>query len=285
MSGRPQVKTASQVLLMREAGLVVAATLAALRAAVAPGVTTADLDALAHETITGMGAVPSFLGYQGFPASICASVDMQVVHGIPSSSQVLEAGSIVSIDCGAVLMQDERTGWHGDAAITVPVGAVDAGALALVTATERACWAGLAAVLRNNHVRDVASAVSGSVQASARSDRRDYGIVTGYTGHGIGTEMHQDPDVPNSPVGEPRGAKIVPGVVLAVEPMITLGRPEVIELDDDWTVVTVDGSLAAHHEHTVACTPQGPWVLTAPDGGRAALARLGVACGAPAGVS
>lgn len=259
-----QYKTPAQVEAMRSAGLVVASTLALMRSSVAPGVTTSELDALAEEHIRSAGAVPSFLGYQGFPASICASVNDEVVHGIPGP-RTLRAGDLVSIDCGAIV-----DGWHGDAAITVPVGEVDPELLALAAACESALWAGLAAVVAGNKIGDITRAVSSSVQAAG-----SYSIVEDYVGHGIGTEMHQAPDVPNTGRGR-RGPKLVPGLVVAVEPMICLGSAETDVLDDDWTVVTTDGAYAAHCEHTVAVTPEGPWVLTEPDGGVAKFAELGL---------
>ena len=262
-----EVKTLEQVQVMRRAGLVVCHTLELLRAAVRPGVTTAELDAIAEDAIRSAGARPSFLGYQGFPASICASVNHEVVHGIPGD-RVLRAGDLVSLDCGAIV-----DGWHGDAAITVPVGVVRAELLDLVAAAEAAMWAGIAAARPGGRVGDISAAVE------ARLGREgSYGIVEGYTGHGIGTEMHQMPDVPN--VGRAgRGARLVTGIALAVEPMVTLGGPRTEVLDDEWTVVTADGSWAAHVEHTFALTERGSWVLTAPDGGEEALTALGVPFG------
>lgn len=252
------VKTPEQVQLMRAAGLVVGRTLERLTAAVAPGVTTGQLDVLAESCIRGEGAIPSFLGYHGFPGSICASVGPEVVHGIPRDDRVLVEGDLLSIDCGAVL-----AGWHGDAAVTVPVGECAPELLVLSAVTQRAMWAGLAAVRDGGRLSDVGAAVQGVVRPSG------YGIVDGYTGHGIGQQMHEPPAVPNSaPDGPGRGMALTPGIVLAVEPMLTLGDPDVRELDDGWTVVTLDGSAAAHWEHTVAVTPDGPWVLTALEGDR-----------------
>jgi methionyl aminopeptidase len=253
---------------MRAAGLVVAAALAAMRDAVAPGVSTAKLDQIADEVIQAAGAVPSFRGYQGYPATICASVNSQVVHAIPSQAQVLHDGDLISIDCGAVL-----DGWHGDAAITVAVGQPDPKLNSLATAAEASLWAGIRAAARGvksglGRLTDISRAVEVSVRKSGR-----YGIVDGYGGHGIGTEMHQDPHVLN--FGRPgRGPKLVPGLCLAIEPMITVGSPRTVELSDGWTVVTQDGSVAAHVEHTVALLADGAWVLTAPDGGREQLGDL-----------
>jgi methionyl aminopeptidase len=262
------VKSPEQVARMRAAGLVVARTLDRLVAAVAPGVTTGELDRLAEECIRGQGAVPSFLGYHGFPGSICASAGAEVVHGIPSSSRVLREGELLSIDCGAIL-----AGWHGDAAVTVPVGDCGPELHALSQVTEDALWAGLAAVRPGGRLSDVGHAVESVIRPHG------YGLLEDYTGHGIGTAMHEPPYVPNlAPDGPGRGMVLEPGIVLAVEPMATLGAPEVVELEDGWTVITADGRQAAHWEHTVAVTTQGPWVLTALDGG---AARLGTAVAEP----
>ena len=256
------VKTPDQVARMRRAGLVVARALERVQAAVAPGVTTAALDALAEQHIRSEGAVPSFLGYHGFPGSICASVGAEVVHGIPGD-RVLQEGELVSIDCGAIL-----DGWHGDAAVTVPVGDCSAELLALSGVTEEALWAGLAAVRPGGRLSDVGAAVEAVVRPHG------YGLLEDYTGHGIGTAMHEPPAVANlAPQGPGRGMVLEPGIVLAVEPMVTLGTSEVLELDDGWTVVTRDGRAAAHWEHTVAVTPDGPYVLTALDGGAERLGR------------
>lgn len=266
-SGRMiQVKTAHEIELMRAAGLVVAGALAAVRAEVRPGITTGELDAVAEDHIRSAGAVPSFLGYHGFTGTICASINDEVVHGIPAGGRALAQGDNISIDCGAILQ-----GWHGDSAITVTVGEPSAEDAALIAATERSMWAGLARALVGGRLTDISHAVEQSV----RAESHPYGIVDHYGGHGIGTEMHQDPHVLN--FGRPgRGPKLVTGMALAIEPMITVGSPETVELEDGWTVVTEDGSRAAHFEHTVAITPEGPWVLTAEDGGVAGLAPFGV---------
>jgi methionyl aminopeptidase len=263
-----QLKTTEQIDKMRAAGLVVASALARMREAVAPGVSTADLDAIAESAIRDAGGVPSFKGYHGYPASICSSVNEQVVHAIPSARQVLRAGDLISIDCGAIL-----DGWHGDAAITVGVGETDPALLRMASAAEDAMWAGIAAAARGalagtGRLTDISHAVETSVRASGR-----YGIVDGYGGHGIGTEMHQDPHVLNH--GRPgRGPRLVTGLALAIEPMITMGSPRTVELDDGWTVITRDRSVAAHVEHSIALLDDGVWVLTAPDGGRARLGTL-----------
>ena len=263
------VKTPEQVALMRAAGLVVARTLERLVAAVRPGITTASLDALAEQSIRDRGGVPSFLGYgvPPFPASICASVNQEVVHGIPGS-RVLAEGDVISIDCGAIV-----DGWHGDAAITVPVGEVRADVAELVRVTEESLWQGLAAARVGGRVGDISHAVESFVRG-----RGGYGISDGYTGHGIGSEMHMEPDVPN--VGRAgRGPRLKRGMALAVEPMVTLGSEDNRVADDEWTVVTADGSWAAHFEHTFALTDAGAWVLTAEDGGRARLEALGAPYG------
>jgi methionyl aminopeptidase len=250
---------------MRAAGLVVGRTLERLRAAVAPGVTTADLDAIAEQSIRSAGAVPSFKGYRGFPASICTSVNEEVVHGIPRRSKRLREGDVISIDCGAIV-----EGWHGDSAITVPVGEVRPELHDLMAVCEDSMWAGFAAAAVGGRLTDISHAVQEAVQAGGRQRGADYGIVDHYGGHGIGTEMHQDPHVLNYGRAG-RGPRLVTGLALAIEPMITAGDPDTRELDDGWTVVAVDGSAAAHFEHTFVLTDDGPWVLTALDGGRARL--------------
>jgi methionyl aminopeptidase len=263
-----QIKTPEQIDLMRGAGLVVAAALAAMRDAVAPGVSTGELDAIAEAVIRDAGAIPSFMGYHGFPASICASVNEQVVHGIPSAQQVLQEGDLLSLDCGAILH-----GWHGDSAITVGVGETDPALLTMAEVAEDAMWAGIAAAARGvANGRGRLTDISFNVEKAVRKAGR-YGIVDGYGGHGIGTEMHQDPHVLNH--GKPgKGPKLVVGMALAIEPMITMGSPRTAELDDGWTVVTRDASFAAHVEHTMALLEDGVWVTTAVDGGRARLGDL-----------
>jgi methionyl aminopeptidase len=254
-----QIKTEAEIALMRTAGLLVGRTLERLREAVAPGVSTADLDAIAEKSIRDGGGVPSFLGYHGFPATICASVNDEIVHGIPGS-RVLRDGDVISLDCGAIV-----EGYHGDAAITVPVGEVSAELTDLMRVCEESMWAGFAAARLGGRVSDISHAVESYVRAQG-----DFGIVEEYGGHGIGTEMHQEPHVLN--YGRPgRGPKLVKGLALAVEPMITLRSPRTRLLSDDWTVVTADGGWAAHFEHTFTLTEDGPWVLTALDGGAARL--------------
>jgi methionyl aminopeptidase len=270
-----QIKTPGQLAVMREAGLVVAHTLDVLTAAVEPGISTADLDALAEREIRGAGAVPSFKGYHGYPATICTSVNDQIVHGIPSERIRLAAGDLISIDCGAIV-----DGWHGDAARTVGVGPVSDSHARLLEACERALWRGLAQARPGGRLSDISHAIETSARASG-----PYGIIREYVGHGIGSEMHMDPPVPNYGRAG-RGPILVEGMALAIEPMLVLGRPQTLLLDDDWTVVTADGSWAAHFEHTVAITADGPWVLTAADGGRSGFERAAAAgAGRPLQVS
>ncbi len=264
-----ELKSLEEFRLMREAGLIVARALRAMADAVAPGVSTLDLDAIAREVLRDAGATSNFLHYDigtgPYPGVICASVNERLVHGIPSAEQVLREGDLISIDFGAVV-----EGWHGDAAVTVEVGHVSTQAAALSAACCSALWDGLAAVRAGGRLGDVSHAVETSIRTAG-----DYGIVRGYGGHGIGSAMHMDPHVLN--YGRPRsGVRLVPGMALAIEPMITLGSGATRQLDDGWTVVTSDGSLSAHWEHTVAILADGPWVLTAPDGGRAELAARGI---------
>jgi len=260
-----QLKTPEQIALMRAAGVVVGQTLELLREAAVPGVSTRELDELAEANIRAAGAVPSFKGYHGFPASICTSVNDEIVHGIPGDRQLAE-GDVLSIDCGAIL-----AGWHGDSAITVPIGRVDAEVLELIGVCEDAMWRGIAAAHVGGRLTDISHAIETSIRARGR-----YGIVEEYVGHGIGTEMHQDPQVPNYG-RRGRGPKLVAGVALAVEPMVNLGSRHSVLTSDGWTVRTADGGRSAHFEHTFALTPDGPWVLTALDGGAARLGSLGVA--------
>lgn len=267
-----EVKTADQIKVMRRAGLVVAKALIAMGEAVRPGIRTADLDVIARKVLQDNGATSNFLNYGAewgippYPATVCVSVDEVIVHGIPGD-RVLEEGDIVSVDFGAIV-----DGWHGDAARTFIVGdGTSTEAAELVEITRKAMWDGVAAVASAKRVGDVSAAI----QASADRSGRRVGIVRDYTGHGIGTEMHQNPDVPN--YGRPRrGARLGTGMCLAIEPIFTLGSPGTVELDDEWTVVTEDNSWAAHWENTVAITEDGLWVLTELDGGRAELAARGI---------
>ena len=269
-----EIKTPDQIAKMRVAGLLVGRTLEVLREAVRPGVSTGELDRVAEQHIRDGGGTPSFLGYGDppFPASICASVNDQVVHGIPGP-RVLEPGDVVSIDCGAIV-----DGWHGDAAITVAVGETRPDVLELMRVTEESMWAGFAAARLGGRVTDISHAVEQHVRSQPHPSGGTWGIVEEFTGHGIGTAMHQPPNVPNYGRAG-RGPKLERGLALAVEPMVTLGSKHPVLDDDEWTVLSEDGSWAAHFEHTFTLTPDGPWILTAVDGGRSRLAELGLPYG------
>ncbi|MFC8504596.1 type I methionyl aminopeptidase [Pedococcus sp. NPDC057267] len=274
MFGRSRVetKTPDQLRLMRRAGLVVGQTLQLMAQTVRPGMTTRQLDELAEEHIRGCGATPSFLGYHGFTGTLCTSVNDEVVHGIPGD-RVLRESDLVSIDCGAIV-----EGWHGDAALSLIVGGREAGRpedLELIDATEDSMWAGIAALAVGESLYAVGAAVEDSLVEAGERSGREYGIVEDYVGHGIGTAMHMDPQVPNYRVRE-KGPTVRSGLTVAIEPMVTLGSADTRVLDDDWTVVTTDGSRAAHWENSVAVTDDGIWVLTALDGGRERLEAAGV---------
>lgn len=259
LRGRKTVaaRTAGELDAMAAAGAVVAAALRGVQRAAAAGASTKDLDDVAETVIREAGGIPSFLGYHGFPASICSSVNDRVVHGIPSPDEILVHGDLVSIDCGAIL-----DGWHGDAAVTFGVGALIPADEALSEATRLSMEAGIAAMVPGNRLTDVSHAIEKATRAAEQSHDRRYGIVEGYGGHAIGRQMHMEPFLPNE--GEPgRGPLLVAGSVLAIEPMLTLGTTRTRILADDWTVVTTDGSRAAHWEHTVAVTEDGPRILTA----------------------
>ena len=276
LRNRIEIKTPDQVRHMRRAGLVVADIHAALREAVRPGVTTGELDAVCAATIERAGAHSNFLGYYDYPATVCVSVNEEVVHGIPGERELRE-GDLVTFDCGAYVLDESGTQWHGDAAFTTVVGgryASDSDRI-LDSTTHRALWAAIASLARAMAGEAPGragrlNAVGDTVEDVVAEARRDHGVPIGiledYVGHGIGTAMHMAPDVLNYSVKR-RGPRLQPGMVLAVEPMLAAGEPEVEELDDGWTVVTVDGSRAAQWEHTVALVPDGVWVLTASDGG------------------
>ena len=280
-----QIKMPEQVRLMRRAGLVVADIHAALRKAVRAGVTTAELDAVSAGVIEAAGAHSNFLGYYDYPATVCISVNDEVVHGIPGE-RVLNNGDLVTFDCGAYIVDDDGTQWHGDAAFTTVVGGTYLSETDRLvdTTTRQALWEAIAAVARAaageargrelclNAVGDAVEAVVADV---AEREGHELGILQEYVGHGIGTSMHMAPDVLNYSVKR-RGPRLRPGMVLAIEPMLTAGSPATRELDDGWTVVTQDGSHAAQWEHTVAIVPGGVWVLTAPDGGAEGLAPYGI---------
>ncbi|MFC3688455.1 type I methionyl aminopeptidase [Aquipuribacter hungaricus] len=275
MFGRERIeyKTVEQVRTMRRAGLVVAEALAQVRLAVRPGVTTDDLDAVAAGVIRDAGATSNFFGYHGFPKTVCTSVNEQVVHGIPGSA-VLRAGDVLSVDCGAVV-----DGWHGDSAVSLVVPAEDGSDVSsavdreLVAATEEAMWRGIAALRVGAPLGRVGEAVDDFV---AQEQDGRWGLVEEYTGHGIGTAMHQPPEVLNYRA-QGRSPKVREGLCVAVEPMLTVGSPASRTLADGWTVVTLDGSRAAHAEHSVAVLPDGLFVLTAVDGGAERLGAAGVA--------
>ncbi|MFI9203629.1 type I methionyl aminopeptidase [Streptomyces sp. NPDC053048] len=268
-----EIKTPEQIAKMREAGLVVAAIHAATREAAVPGATTRDLDEVARKVLAEHGAKSNFLGYGGFPATICTSVNEVVVHGIPDERTVLKDGDIISIDAGAIV-----DGWHGDAAFTAFVGTGHAPELIeLSRVTEESMWAGIAAVRNGNRLVDISKAIEGYIRRQPRPASGKYGIIEDYGGHGIGSEMHMDPHLLNY-VSRKRGKgpRLVPGFCIAIEPMVSLGTAKTHVLEDDWTVLTDDKSWSSHWEHSVALTEQGPLVLTAVDGGRAKLAEYGV---------
>jgi methionyl aminopeptidase len=246
-------KSRREIEKMRHAGRIVAEVLALVESELKPGVSTAHLDRLAERHIRSAGAVPSFKGYghrsNPFPASLCISLDEEVVHGIPGERTIRE-GQIVSVDAGAIY-----DGWHGDGARTFLVGSPSNGVSELVDTTRVAMMAGIAAAVPGAHLADISAAIEDVARPHG------YGIVRQFVGHGIGTEMHQEPQVPNYRTGV-RGMKLVPGICLAIEPMLTLGTGDVEVKPDGWTVVTSDGSLAAHFEHTIAVTEQGPEILT-----------------------
>ena len=285
LRNRIEIKTPDQVRHMRRAGLVVADIHAALREAVRPGVTTGELDAVCAATIERAGAHSNFLGYYDYPATVCVSVNEEVVHGIPGERELRE-GDLVTFDCGAYVLDESGTQWHGDAAFTTVVGgryASDSDRI-LDSTTHRALWAAIASLARAMAGEAPGragrlNAVGDTVEDVVAEARRDHGVPIGiledYVGHGIGTAMHMAPDVLNYSVKR-RGPRLQPGMVLAVEPMLAAGEPEVEELDDGWTVVTVDGSRAAQREHTVALVPGGVWVLTASDGGVEGLDPYGI---------
>lgn len=253
-SRTPAVRSAADIEVMRRAGLVVAEMHAEIRAAVAPGTTTAELDRIARGVLRRNGAASNFLGYSSppYPAVICASVNDVVVHGVPDDDVVLAEGDVVSIDCGAIV-----EGWHGDAAFTVAVGAPSEADAHLISVTEAALAAGIAAMVEGNRLGDIGAAIEQVVTEAG------LGVVEGYTGHAIGRAMHEAPNVPN--VGTPgTGARLRAGNVLAIEPMLVTGSTRTEVLDDGWSVVTVDGGRAAHAEHTIAVTAEGPRILTLP---------------------
>ena len=251
-SGGITIKSAREREAMRQAGAIVGAVLAILKASVAPGMTTKDLDSIAYREITRRGGVPTFMGYRGFPASICTSVNEEIVHGIPGN-RVLKEGDIVKMDVGATL-----NGHIGDAAISVPVGGVGQAALDLIETTRLSLEQGIKAAQPGNRVGDIGAAVQ------AYGEARGYGVVREYVGHGVGRFLHEDPQIPN--YGQAgRGPLLRPGMCIAIEPMLNMGDWRTSVMDDQWTVITSDRKLSCHFEHTIAIDEDGPVVLTVPD--------------------
>ena len=248
-TGGVTIKSRREMRAMERAGAIVGDTLTRLRAAVVPGITTGELNRIADENIRKHGAVPTFLGYQGFPAAICASVNEEIVHGIPGK-RALQEGDIIKMDVGATI-----DGFIGDAAISVAVGQISPAAHQLMEDTRASLHAGIAAAQPGQRVGDISAAVQRYAEA------RGYGVVKGFVGHGVGRHLHEDPQVPN--YGEPgKGHLLRPGMCICIEPMLNIGTAETLILDDDWTVVTADGALSAHFEHTLAITREGPKILT-----------------------
>ena len=266
--GQPRIeyKNNAQMRTMHEAGLVLSRALDAAVAAAVPGVTTKHLDDVFAAVLNEAGAKSNFLGYHGFPATICTSVNEEVVHGIPGS-RVLQDGDIISLDGGAIV-----NGWHSDSARTVIVGTADPEDQRLSDITHAAMWRGIAALATGSHVGDIGAAIDDFVSTVPG---KPLGILEDYCGHGIGSQMHMAPDVLNYR-SKHRGPKIKPGMCFAIEPMLVRGGLETAVLEDDWTVVTTDGARASQWEHSVAVHREGIWVLTAPDGGASELSKLGV---------
>jgi methionyl aminopeptidase len=244
-------RSAAELERMRAAGHLVGEVLSELAARVAPGVTTAELDELAEARIRRAGATPAFKGYHGYPATICASINEEVIHGIPSGRRILNEGDVISIDVGASL-----DGYFGDSAVTLAVGQVSEAAATLLRVTEESLYKAIEVVKPGGRISDIGHAVQRHVEAYR------FSVVREFVGHGIGQRMHEEPQIPN--YGEPgRGPRLAEGMVLAIEPMVNAGKPAVKVLADGWTAVTRDSSLSAHFEHTVAVTADGPWILTA----------------------
>jgi len=264
-----QLKTNDNIIAMRRAGLATAAALDAVRAAIRPGISTLELDTIANQAIVDLGGRSNFQLVPGYFHTICASINDEVVHGIPSADRILQPGDIISIDAGA-----EIDGWNGDSAITVVVPGGDAELTKarqhLSDVTENSLWAGIAALASATRLNDIGTAIEKSIEAEGK-----FGILEHYVGHGIGRSMHEDPPVFNYRTRD-AGPKVKPGLVIAIEPMVTAGSEDTKILEDEWTVSTVDGSDASHWEHTVARHATGIWVLTEPDGGAAKLAKFGI---------
>ena len=246
------IKTARELSLMKDACRISAEALRAAGEAVKPGISTYEIDTIVRRYIEKQGASPSFLGYGGFPASACISVNSVVIHGIPSKRTILKEGDIVSVDVGAFYK-----GYHGDNAYTFPCGKISANAQALLDATRESLYEGIKQAQAQNRIGDIGAAVQKYVEA------RSYSVVRNYTGHGVGAKLHEDPSVPNYGTSG-RGIKLLPGMTIAIEPMVNEGTHHTRVLGDKWTVVTADGKLSAHFEHTVAITPDGPKILTTP---------------------
>lgn len=244
------IKSAREIELMREAGRILAAVHEELGKAVKPGISTLDIDRLGEKLIRSYGCIPSFKNYNGYPASICVSVNDEVVHGIPNKHHIIHEGDIVSLDAGVIY-----NGYHSDAARTHAVGKIAPEAEQLIRVTRESFFEGIKYAKAGNHLNDISSAIQ------AYAEKFGYGVVRDLVGHGIGTHLHEDPEVPNF-AQKKKGIRLEPGMTLAVEPMINIGRPDVVWLDDDWTVVTDDGSLSAHYENTILITEGEPEILS-----------------------
>jgi methionyl aminopeptidase len=246
-----QLKSEREIGIMARGGKILAETVHHVEQSVRPGMSTADLDDIADKFIRAQGAIPAFKGLYNFPASVCTSINQEIVHGIPSRKRIIKEGDLVSIDIGVRL-----DGYYTDSATTVGVGAIDGESQRLLDVTKRALAAGIAAATTDNHIGDIGAAVQGVVEAEG------FSVVRELVGHGIGVAFHEEPQVPN--YGKPkRGVRLVPGLTIAIEPMVNVGKPATRTLADHWTVVSADGTRSAHFEHTVAITPDGPRVLTA----------------------
>lgn len=244
------IKTAREIELMRHAGHLLEQVHDELAKMIRPGISTLDIDRAGEKMIREMGCIPNFLNYNGYPASICVSVNDEVVHGIPNKHRILRDGDIVSLDAGLIYQ-----GYHSDAARTHAVGTISAEAQKLMDVTRQSFFEGIKYAKAGHHLHEISAAIGNYAESFG------YGVVTDLVGHGIGTSLHEDPQIPNFPQKR-RGIRLVPGMTLAIEPMITMGRPDVVWLDDDWTVVSEDGSLAAHYENTVLITDGEPELLT-----------------------
>lgn len=249
-----EIKSQREIELMREAGRILALTHEELKQAVRPGISTYELDQIGEKFIRAQGCIPSFLNYNGYPASVCISVNDEVVHGIPSKERILQEGDIVSLDCGVIYK-----GYHSDSARTYGVGKISPEAEKLIEVTKQSFFEGFQAAKAGNHISDISLAVYNYVTA------RGFSSVQDLVGHGVGARLHEDPEVPNFPTGR-KGPKLRPGMTIAVEPMINIGGYEVEWLDDDWTVVTRDGSLSAHYENTILITEGEPEILSRAEG-------------------